>query len=179
VGYGSHVGQHDGWRYCPRCSAPLDREERRASCPDCDFEHFAGSATAVAALVLDDEGSVLLARRGIEPDLGLWDTPGGFVEEGEDPRDALVRELHEETGLEIEVGEFVGAYVDTYEAQGGDSVLTLVWEAEIVGGEPAPADDVAELCWFELGGLPDDDELAFRWLAPALREWAEPVTHAS
>jgi len=47
-----------------------------------------------------------------------------------------------------------------------------VWEARVVGGEPAPADDVSELRWFRRDALPDDEELAFRWLAASLRAWA-------
>jgi 8-oxo-dGTP diphosphatase len=116
---------------------------------------------------------VLLARRAHEPDAGLWDAPGGFLEEGENPLDGLRRELREETGLEVEPGRFVGTFVDTY-GVGPDAppVLNLVWEAGIVGGEAAPADDVAELRWFALDALPPEEEVAFRWLAPSLREWA-------
>ncbi len=49
-------------------------------------------------------------------------------------------------------------------------VLNLVWEAAITSGELEPADDVSELRWFPKDALPADDEVAFRWLAPALRE---------
>jgi hypothetical protein len=50
-------------------------------------------------------------------------------------------------------------------------VLNLVWEARLAPGEPVPADDVSELRWFAVDALPPDDELAFRWIAPALRAW--------
>jgi ADP-ribose pyrophosphatase YjhB (NUDIX family) len=127
----------------------------------------------VSALVVDDARRVLLARRAYEPDAGLWDTPGGFLEEGEDPVVGLRRELLEETGLTIDVGDFVGTFVDRY---GDDAhaaaVLNLVWEATIARGEPRAADDVSELRWFATDALPVDGELAFRWLAPALRAWA-------
>jgi 8-oxo-dGTP diphosphatase len=117
---------------------------------------------------------MLLARRAVDPDVGLWDTPGGFLEEREHPVAALRRELLEETSLEVEVGSFVGAYVDEY-GPGNDSpvVLNLVWEARRLRGEPRPADDVSELRWFASDELPADDEIAFRWLAPVLRAWAE------
>jgi ADP-ribose pyrophosphatase YjhB (NUDIX family) len=126
--------------------------------------------------VLDDTGRVLLARRAFEPDAGLWDIPGGFLEEGEEPLAGLRRELLEETGLSIEVGDFLGAFVDTYgEGPEANAVLNLVWEARVSGGEPTAADDVAELRWFSRDALPPDEELAFRWLAPSLRGWASKV----
>ena len=68
----------------------------------------------MAALVVDGEGRLLLGRRAFEPDIGLWDTIGGFLEEDEDALAALHREVYEETGLEVEVGEFVGAFSDRY-----------------------------------------------------------------
>ena len=124
---------------------------------------YAQSAPAVAALVVDD-GRVLLGKRASEPDAGRWDLLGGFLEEGEHPLDGLRRELLEETSLEVEPGEFLGAYLDAY-GDGGTRVLNLVFEARIVSGEMSPADDVAELRWFDLDDLPARDSLAFSWVA--------------
>jgi ADP-ribose pyrophosphatase YjhB (NUDIX family) len=131
----------------------------------------------VSALVTDDARRVLLARRAYEPDAGLWDAPGGFLEEGEDPAVGLRRELLEETGLTIDVGDFVGAFVDRYgDDSDAQAVLNLVWEATIARGELRAADDVSELRWFATDALPAESELAFRWLGPALRAWASTAS---
>jgi ADP-ribose pyrophosphatase YjhB (NUDIX family) len=167
------MGALHGWRFCPRCTGQLTHEAGRVECPSCGFAHYANPAPAVSALVVDRAGRLLLARRAHDPDAGLWDTPGGFLDEEEHPYDALRRELLEETGLDVEVGAFVGAHMDSYgDAEDAKPVLNLVWEARVASGEERPADDVSELRWFGLDELPRDDELAFRWLAPALREWA-------
>ena len=149
-------------------------------CPGCGFVRYANPVPAVAALVLDGDGRLLLGRRAVEPDLGRWDTIGGFIEEDEDALDGLVREVFEETGLEVSVGRFVGAFSDLY-GDGEDAVtaLNLVWEVSVVSGEPQPADDVSELAWFERSALPADDELAFRWIGPALRRWAASQAESS
>lgn len=166
------MGAHTGWRYCPRCASELRHAGNRVECPACDYVHYAASLPTASAFVVDGS-RILLARRASEPDAWKWDAPGGFLEEGEDPVAGLRRELLEETSLELEVGAFVGAFTDTY-GDGADAryVLNLTWEARFVSGEPAPADDVSELRWFRTDSLPDVDELAFRWLDPALRDWA-------
>ena len=162
-----------GWRFCPRCASAVAREEGRVECEACGFVHYANSVPAVSALVVDGERRILLARRAYEPDAGLWDTPGGFLEEGEDPAGGLRRELVEETGLTIEIGDFVGMFGDRYgDGPDATAVLNLVWEARIAAGEPRAADDVSELCWFAQDALPPESELAFRWLGPCLRAWA-------
>ncbi len=167
-----------GWRYCPRCGGPLVHDEGRVACGACGFVHYAGSAPAVAALVLDDAGRVLLGRRAGEPDAGLWDALGGFLDEGEDPLAGLHRELAEEAGVEVEVGDYVGAFVDRYgDEPDATSVLNLVWEARITRGSPTPADDVSEVSWFARDELPAKDEVAFRWLARCLESWAAARVH--
>jgi 8-oxo-dGTP diphosphatase len=167
------VGVLADWRICPRCGAELSHREGAVECASCGLVHYANPVPAVSALVLGDDGRVLLARRAREPDAGRWDTPGGFLDEGEEPKTALRRELREEAGVEIEVGPFVGIYADRYgDGDEAPHVLNLVWQATIVSGELEPADDVSELRWFARDGLPPDDELAFTWVARALREWA-------
>jgi 8-oxo-dGTP diphosphatase len=171
--YGTGVGSLDGWRYCPRCGRSLRRVENRVECDACGLRHYARSELGASAFVVDDGRRILLARRAHEPDAGLWDAPGGFIEEGEDPLSGLSRELREETGLEIEVGDFVGAFMDRYgDGPEASSVLNLVWEATIAAGDASPADDVSELRWFSRDALPSDEELAFHWLATALGAWS-------
>jgi 8-oxo-dGTP diphosphatase len=166
------VALHD-WRFCPRCAGNLTRHADRVECSSCGFTQYANAVPAVSALVIGEDGRLLLARRAGEPDAGRWDTPGGFLEEREHPLDALRRELLEETGLEVEVDRFVGAYVDDYgRDEESPTVLNLVWDAHPVRGDARPADDVSELRWFGRDELPPDDEIAFNWLAPVLREWA-------
>jgi len=163
------MGVLSGWRLCPRCGGELDNTESRAECSGCGSVYYARSAPTASALVVDDAGRVLLARRAFEPDAGLWDLVGGFLEEGESPLDGLRREVLEETSLHVEPGAFLGAFLDTYgDGAEAASVLNLVWEARIVSGEPRPADDVSELRWFARDELPEPQELAFSWVAPFL-----------
>jgi ADP-ribose pyrophosphatase YjhB (NUDIX family) len=167
------MGFLTGWRVCPRCGAQLDSDRNRAECASCGSIYYAHSAPAVSALVVGDDGRMLLARRAREPDAGLWDLLGGFLEEGEHPLEGLRRELLEETGLEVEPHDFLGSFLDTYgEGPRAASILNLVWKARIAAGRPVAADDVSELRWFPPDELPPPDECAFRWIAPFLASLA-------
>jgi 8-oxo-dGTP diphosphatase len=114
----------------------------------------------VSAVIRDDRGRILMARRAFEPGAGLWDLLGGFMDEGEEPEETLRRELLEETGLEAEPGRYVGAIPDTY-GPDGNATINFYWEARLANGEPRPADDVAELAWFPADALPPRSEFAF------------------
>ena len=67
-----------------------------------------GSVPCVGGLAYDDEGRLLLVQRANDPGRGLWSVPGGRVEPGEDDAAALVREMREETGLQVVPGALVG-----------------------------------------------------------------------
>jgi ADP-ribose pyrophosphatase YjhB (NUDIX family) len=165
------MGELDGWRLCPRCGGALERSDDRARCPGCGAVYYASSKATACALCVDERGRVLLARRAIEPFKDRWDLPGGFLQEGEHPLDALRRELTEEAGLEVEPLDFVGVWIDRYPYETHTaSTLNLYWTARILAGSPKAADDVAELAWFRLDELPADNELAFH-IADVLRVW--------
>lgn len=162
------------WRFCPRCASELDRAHApaRVECPTCGFVGHANSSPCVGVIVEDEAGRVLLARRAIEPYRGMWDTPGGYLEEGEHPLDGLRRELLEETGLTVEPKVFLGAFMDWYgDAPDANATLNLFWTARVVSVDPAPDDDVAELRWFAPYELPPADELAFTLLPSVFAAW--------
>jgi ADP-ribose pyrophosphatase YjhB (NUDIX family) len=166
------MGVHDEWRHCPRCAAQLDRADGALQCSSCGSRYYANPAPTVTALVVGGDGRLLLARRAREPDAGAWDTLGGFLEEDEAPLDGLVRELAEETGLELESAEFVTATVDRYgDGPGAQSTLNLAYEVRVADGEPAPADDVAELRWFAAAELPPAEAFAFTRVGPLVHAW--------
>src|ERR1700689_2893641 len=65
----------------------------------------------VGAVITDESGRMLLILRGHEPGKGLWSVPGGRIEPGETDEQAVIREVREETGLEVTCGRLLGAAV--------------------------------------------------------------------
>lgn len=143
-------------KFCANCGAPLAQGGvfEPQHCGQCDGWHFHNSKPCAGALVIQD-GRVLLAQRGVEPFKGYWDIPGGFLEAGEHPEAGAVRELLEETGLEVRLTYLLGTYMDTY-GDGNFYTLNIYYVAEIVSGGPKATDDVAALEWFGMDELPKD-----------------------
>jgi ADP-ribose pyrophosphatase YjhB (NUDIX family) len=155
------MGELDQWKHCPRCGAGVEPSGGSVECSACGFRVYASSNPTASGVCLDGEGRILLSKRGIEPFEGMWDFPGGFLEEEEHPLDCLRRELREEAGVEIEPIDFVGVWTDKYGGDGSASTtLNLYWTARIIDGDPEPNDDVAELRWFAPHEI-SEDELAF------------------
>ncbi len=158
------MSSHADWVHCPRCAGDLRRGPvegaERLHCPACGLVVYENPAPTATAIVIGQAGEIMLTRRAIEPFLGMWDLPGGFIHINEDPVDAVRRELLEETGLEIEVTGYLGTFPDSY----GDAgfTLNLYYTAVVRSGTPVAADDVSEIGWFAPDALPPSDQIAFR-----------------
>jgi 8-oxo-dGTP diphosphatase len=150
----------------------LPRAERYQAC-------LAGAATlimsrvsgsvipCVGAVIRDDEGRLLLIKRGHEPGAGLWSLPGGRIEPGETGTQALVREMREETGLTVKVGRLLGTV--TRPGLDGDVIDISDYEATIIAGSLTPGDDAADARWVDtadLESMPVTDGLV-----EALTDW--------
>lgn len=155
--------------FCPRCGHPLADRERfdkvRRACDSCGFVHFHDPKVAVAVFIVQD-GCVLLVRRTAEPERGRWALPAGYVDYGEDPRAAVLREVAEETGLQIRVTGL--ADVLPGDASGIGASIVILYIGEIIGGEMAPHDDVDGVGFFGRDNLPD---VAFQSTKVLLSRW--------
>ncbi len=156
-------------RFCPTCGLPveprlLEADHRpRLVCAD-GHVTWQNPRIVVNALPIQ-AGRVLLARRAIEPGLGRWGIPGGFLELGESTQEGARREAEEETELRIEVGRLIGVYSRPHVG-----IVTIMYEADVVGGAPEPAAETSEVRAFGPDEIPWD-ELAFSTAESALRDW--------
>jgi ADP-ribose pyrophosphatase YjhB (NUDIX family) len=109
----------------------------------------------VGALILDGEGRVLLVKRRREPEAGHWGLPGGKVDFGERVAETCAREIYEELGVTISVGDLV-CLVDQIDLAAGTHWVAPVVRARIVEGEPAnqEPDALSAIGWFETRDLP-------------------------
>ena len=145
------------YRYCPRCRAGLDTRVRgglpRPTCGSCGFVHFRNPAVGVAVVVLDKDSRILLGRRSAGGNLGEWCIPCGYVEWGEDIRDAARREFEEETGLVVQIGDVCAVHSNSHNAA---SLTVGVWfYGTIVGGRAQASDDLDRVGWFTLEDPPE------------------------
>lgn len=126
----------------------------------------------VGAVVRDPTGRLLLVRRGHAPQAGRWSLPGGHIEAGESPQEALVREVWEETGYLVAVGEAVGEIVlpgPPDERFGRADYQVVDYACAVTGGDLAAGDDAADARWVhpdEMDRLPLTTDLL-----ELLREW--------
>lgn len=125
----------------------------------------------VGAVIRDAAGRILLIKRGHEPGMGLWSVPGGRVEPGETDEQAVVREVREETGLEVACGPLLGAI----ERPGTAGTILQIsdYRAVVTGGELVPGDDAADARWLTLQEAAElDDAGKFTGgLLTILRSW--------
>lgn len=99
----------------------------------------------VGAIIKDPGGRLLLIKRGHAPQAGRWSLPGGRVEPGESDQQAVIREIREETGLEIECDQLVGSVKRLLPP---DAVLEISdYAATVTGGTLVAGDDAAEVRW--------------------------------
>ncbi|MBC7129747.1 NUDIX hydrolase [Candidatus Bathyarchaeota archaeon] len=112
---------------------------------------------AVDIIAIKDD-SVILVKRANPPFQGFYALPGGFVEYGERVEDAAIKEMREETGLEVKLKALVGVYSDPNRDPRGH-VVSIAYLAEVTGGILKPATDAKEAKLFPLKALPEN--LAF------------------
>jgi len=156
--------------YCPTCGTPLVErtvdERPRQVCPACGWIHWRNAKPCAGALVVRN-GKVLLIRRAIEPFRGYWDIPGGFCEVDEHPVQTAIREVREETGLEIELTGILGLWLDDYE---GSATLNVYYLARPLSRHLCIGEDADGAAWFAPDALPQ--RIAFANGRLALRAWA-------
>jgi 8-oxo-dGTP diphosphatase len=141
--------------HCARCGAGIGLAAP-CSCPTCGAEYWANPKPCAGALVVR-RGRLLLVRRAQDPWKGSWDIPGGFCDAGEHPEATAVRELREETGLDITLGRLFGMWMDTYgEQDPPEFTLNMYFLAHPVrdGDEPHLSVEVSEAAWFAPGDIP-------------------------
>jgi len=148
------VADNSRFRYCCACASPLPEtspENPHPSCPACGWTLYHNPAPGVVILITEGD-RVLLGRRGYEGNYapGKWCLPGGFIEFGEDFLTAAIREVWEETGLEVEIESLLSVMSNFHKPE--LHTLVVVLKAQITGGNFRAGDDLTELGWYPLAG---------------------------
>ena len=145
----------DEVRFCLSCGTKLKSKiyagRKRPVCPNCGWIFFPDPKVAVSVLV-ERDGKVLLTRRINQPQQGRWSLPAGFVDAGEDPSDAAVRECLEETGLHVQVSDLIDVIAGREHPRGAD--IFIIYKAEIKKGSLEPGDDADRADFFNQTDLP-------------------------
>jgi 8-oxo-dGTP diphosphatase len=110
----------------------------------------------VGAVIWSERGEIVLIRRGQEPRLGEWSIPGGRLEWGESVRDAIVREVHEETGLDVKIAGLIDVVDSVTRDASGEIVRHYVlidFLVQCVSGTLRAGSDAAEARWVAYAAL--------------------------
>lgn len=151
----------DTFKYCPLCGTPfVERkiaQKIRPLCPRCGFVYYQNPSPTVSVLVIQDH-KVLLGKRLGEPGKGKWALPSGYIEFDDDFLSTAIREVREETGLDIDIVSILN--VQSAFLPPESHFLTVFLRGQVTGGTLKPQDDLEDAKWFALSGpLP---EMAFQ-----------------
>ena len=158
------------YRFCPRCGGGLERraikaiEAKRLVCQACSFI-FYQDPKVVAGTIFTLDRRIVLLKRGVEPAIGKWVFPGGYVDRGETVEEAALRETREESQLEV----VIGSLLNVYSYPRSPNVI-IVYTAQIVGGNLAAGDESVEAATFWPDEIPWHD-LAFDSTRDALKDY--------
>jgi ADP-ribose pyrophosphatase YjhB (NUDIX family) len=147
-------------KFCPYCGTTTYlkniHNENHVACPECGWVHYEDPKVATAVLIRQN-GSILLTRRVFNPHKGEWTLPAGFMNAHEDPEAAAIRECHEETGLTVNITGIFDIIGGREHERGADMIV--IYTADIIAGELAAGDDADKVGFFSINNLPP---LAFK-----------------
>ena len=150
-----------GINYCLLCGNKLelvtDEENKlRPQCTMCGWKYYKNPIPASACVIINQDDELLIIKRKIAPAAGEWALPSGYIEIDQDPAQAAVEEMQEETGLKGEVVDFLGYYSDNSPIY--EKVISFGFLMKVTGGKLQAGDDASEACYVPLAQV---QELAF------------------
>ncbi len=165
----------NGFRFCPLCGEALVElssgpDKGRPACRHGHFIHYDNPAVT-AFIFLECDGQYLLLKRGRDPYRNRWELPGGFVEAGETPAEAIRRELFEETGLRASCIRVIGAYASRY-GDHGKWTVDVAFHGQVSPGELNLSAESTDAVWLPLAKMPP---LAFEGERQAFREFEKKL----
>ncbi len=165
---------HNGYKYCPFCKTTLEEKildgTTRLVCPEskCDFIYYQNPVPAAGAIIVENN-KILLVKRAHPPKIGDWCIPAGFMEWHEHPTETAIRELKEETGLDIKLTSFFEVYSGNDDPR--SNAVLLLYLADKVGGKLEAMDDALEAKYFGFDELPEN--IAFEAHIQALQDYKD------
>jgi len=136
--------------YCPHCAAAFERriihQLERLVCPNCHFVFWQNPVVGVAVIIME-QGKILLGRRSRGEYAGMWCIPCGYVEYHEDVRAAAIREFEEETGLVVSLGDVFTVHSNFHNP--AMHSVGIWFKGTVAGGKLGAADDLDQVSWFD------------------------------
>jgi 8-oxo-dGTP diphosphatase len=143
------------YKFCSQCGKRLEEkvvdDKTRLCCPACGFVQYLNPVPAAAVTIIQD-GKILLVQRAVEPRKGLWSLPAGFLEADETVEECAIREVKEETDLNVELTGLLGVYSVFDDPR--YVCLLVVYTGNILGGDLKCDDDASDAQFFPASALP-------------------------
>lgn len=147
----------DQFKYCPKCGSNhfVDNNFKSKHCESCGFIYYFNPSSATVAVIINEHDEILVATRANEPAKGTYDLPGGFVDMGETAEEAVIREVKEETSLDVLSIQYLFSIPNLYIYSGFEVETTDLFFLCKVENNPqyTAYDDVAELKFLPLSDL--------------------------
>lgn len=149
------------FQFCPRCGSPhfVEHNGKSKHCEACGFTYYINPSAATVALIVNDRGEWLCVRRAKEPAKGTLDLPGGFSDLYETSEEGVIREVKEETGLDVTAVEFLFSIPNQYVYSGFTvHTMDMFYRCRVNSFEGArAADDAGELLWLRPEDIRPED----------------------
>ncbi len=137
---------HQEFKFCPKCKAILIEQHiegrLRQGCTSCGFVFYRDPKPVAGVLAFQGE-KLLLIRRGNSPRHGFWSFPTGYIDIGDTPEEAAVREVQEEANVEVALERLLGVYPNT-----DRTVVLIMYVGNIVAGVPRAGAEALDACLF-------------------------------
>ncbi len=145
------------FKFCPKCGSPhfVENNEKSKRCEDCSFVYYFNPSASTVALIVNNDGELLVATRAKEPVKGTLDLPGGFVDLNETIEETVVREIKEEANLNVNRVEYLFSETNIYPYSGFDvHTVDFVFRCFVDDISPMKAaDDVSKLEFIKIENL--------------------------